>query len=300
MSTNDSNFNLNPNTNLNSISNYDTISGADRIKQINRQETDAINKLFVSNDIDGAVDKINLLNSQRDTVFNTITRRYENAMEKQKLEKKTGVEYDALLNMVQDNATTSKKKQQQIMNDKQKKERMVEINTYYSQRYQAQINLLKFVIKVFAVLLLLGYVRKIGFIPNNIMNALLLIVSVIGGYLVIMKYYDISTRNNMYFDEYDFIFNSGHGHGGESIWEYNKKHLFDPIKDDLDDTVSNVVNITSCVGDNCCGNNTRWDSASNKCVLTASDLKTGDSGTEGSIKTGAVVKTTETVNVDSS
>ena len=56
---------------------------------------------------------------------------------------------------------------------------------------------------VFAVLLLLGYVRKIGFIPNNIMNALLLIVSVIGGYLVIMKYYDISTRNNMYFDEYN-------------------------------------------------------------------------------------------------
>ena len=300
MSTNDSNSNLNPNTNLNSNSKSDTISDVDRLKQINQEETDAINKLFINNDIDGAVDKINFLNTQRDTVFNTITTRYENAMEKQKLEKNTGAEYDALLNMVQDNATTSKKRQQQLMNDKQKKERMVEINTYYSQKYQAQTNLLKLVIKVFVVLLLLGYVRKIGFIPNNIMNALLLIVAVIGGYLVIMKYYDISTRNNMYFDEYDFIFNSGHGHGGESIWEYNKKHFFNPIKDEFDDTVSNVVNITSCVGDNCCGNNTRWDSASNKCVLTASDIKTDDSGTEGSTKTGAVVKTTETVNVDSS
>ena len=90
-----------------------------------------------------------------------------------------------------------------------------------------QIDIIKYIIKISLIILALGYLKKLGIVPQNIIIASMMIVLFFGMVRIIYKMYDFYSRNNMYFDEYDFLLRGeGSTSGQMGIWEYNKKHLF--------------------------------------------------------------------------
>jgi hypothetical protein len=84
------------------------------------------------------------------------------------------------------------------------KMRMVEVNTYYSDKYRAQTGLIKLIIIVCVAFLLVVILMKKNLIPNQVAVVLLVGIILIGGILVTMTYWNITSRDNMVFDEFNW------------------------------------------------------------------------------------------------
>ena len=84
------------------------------------------------------------------------------------------------------------------------KMRMVEVNTYYSDQYQAQASLMKLIIIVSVAFLLIVILMKKKLIPTSVATTLLVGIVLIGAILIVMRYLNITSRSSMVFDEYEW------------------------------------------------------------------------------------------------
>ena len=91
-----------------------------------------------------------------------------------------------------------------VAGSQENKMRMVEINTYYSDKYRAQSGLVKLIIVVVVAFLLVVILMKRELIPREVAIVLIIGILLIGGLLVGLRYWNISSRDNMVFDEFDF------------------------------------------------------------------------------------------------
>ena len=97
-----------------------------------------------------------------------------------------------------------KKNLDSIMHAKNNQQRMTEINTYYSNSYQAHTYTMKLIIYAVVPILLISILSKKNILPPNIARILSTLVMVIVGLLLIMHIADIRRRDNMVYTEYDF------------------------------------------------------------------------------------------------
>ena len=95
----------------------------------------------------------------------------------------------------------SRNELQALKEDNNNKLRMVQINTYFSEKYRDQTELFKLII-YFIIPLILILINK-SLIPKNIGYLIGGIIILVGGYMVVTKIYDINNRNNMNFEEYN-------------------------------------------------------------------------------------------------
>ena len=139
--------------------------------------------------------------------------------------------------------------------------RMLQINTHYGSKFEAKTELLKLSIKVTVPLILVLLLKKFEFLSNSISNILFSIIISIGGIILIRAMWDIETRSEMNFDEYDWKYEDPSTHV-PSIWEYNKKHFFN-----FDNPMKILAeNMGICIGEGCCDNGMYYDNSIQKCV----------------------------------
>ena len=81
--------------------------------------------------------------------------------------------------------------------------RMVDINTYYTEKYRAQTDLMKLIIYFAIPLLLITILANKGIIGNNLAYGLGGLILVIGIIVVLWMLYDINNRDPMNFREYN-------------------------------------------------------------------------------------------------
>jgi hypothetical protein len=171
-----------------------------------------------------------------------------------------------LLQAVEDQLNQAKAKIQGHTNRNDTQMRMVEINTYYGQRYEAQGKLMKKIIMVCLPLLILFILKKKGLLPETIGNYLIGIVIAVGALYIIRSIWDIYTRSNMDFNTYNWEYEQPSAQV-PSIWEYNKANMFN-----YDNLLNNLMkNIGVCIGDSCCAPGTVYDSTSFQCVASNSN-----------------------------
>ena len=137
--------------------------------------------------------------------------------------------------------------------------RMAEINNYYSEKYQAQIYIMKIIVYLCIPILILGILMKNEFIPTKIARILIGIIVGIGVIIVMYQLIDIARRSNMDFSEYKYQFNP------EDV-DVNSNS-----SDSSDSDQPTQTDYTlSCAGEACCpsGNNfgTVWDNTNKRCV----------------------------------
>ena len=162
------------------------------------------------------------------------------------------------------------------------KMRMVEISTYFSEKYRAYNGLFKLIfiwMIPIGLLLYIGnrnpvsekYVSKDN--SNTVFLVLILLVCFIALYQILNLAYDLKLRNNMNFNEYDFGVSfdydkavskySGEGTGdgpdGSGAVAYDERQL-----KKLEDNFN-----LGCIDSSCCADGTMYDSVKKQCVSAA-------------------------------
>ena len=169
-----------------------------------------------------------------------------------------------LLGVVEDQLNKAKDSMNKLQNSNDTKLRLVEINTYYGKRYAAQSNLMKMIILICIPLLILFILRKKGLLPELISKYAIGITIAVGAIFVVRAAWDISTRSNMNFDEYEWNYEDPSSHT-PTKWQYNKEHLFN-----LDNPIKALMNnLGLCVGSNCCANGMYFDKSKQQCTTRA-------------------------------
>ena len=168
------------------------------------------------------------------------------------------------LDIVENELKEAKIRAQALENEKYNKLRLVEINTYYSKRFGAHKEIVKIIVYVCIFMLITIILGKKDILPKYIYIALSGMIVVIGVIAIGKKLIDLSNRDNMNFDEYDWYFDKS-------------KAPSDTNTDPSQQTDPWAIPNVACVGQMCCLSTPGlvYDPEQKVCVLdTTSSLDT--------------------------
>jgi len=147
-----------------------------------------------------------------------------------------------------------------LEDQKYNKLRLVEINTYYGKRYKAHSGLMKTIVIICIPIIILTILANKEILPPKLYAFLMGIILILGILSIGTQLIDISSRDNMNWDEYYWYFNKDKAPSDTTIgditnpWEKNSLSL-------------------TCIGSACCYEGSTYDSTQNICVPDESNLK---------------------------
>jgi hypothetical protein len=239
----------------------------------------------------GLVTKINAIADARIAMFKTISANANILQTGVSQSRVDLVSQMTLLQVVEDQLNAAKEKIQQLNNKNDTQMRLVEINTYYGQRYEAQGGLMQKIIMVCIPLLILFILKKKGILPEMIANYVIGIVIALGTIYILYNVWDIFVRSNMDFNTYDWAYEQPEGQV-PSIWEYNKKNMFN-----FDGILKNLMtNLGVCIGEQCCAPGLTYDNTRMQCVKPPLAQKTVSPFTTMGNLQGTVLRNTDALN----
>jgi hypothetical protein len=204
------------------------------------------------------VDKMNQLSNMRVNLYQTLSgvnNYFENALNTSVGSLKQQV---AAIGIVESELNKAKRRLEILEEEKNNKIRLVEINSYYGDKYAEHSQLMKIIIFTLIPVIILGFLNNKGILPNIIYNILLVIVAFIGAYFFWSRFASIIARDNMNYQEYEWYFDPNAAPAGSSSSS-------DPWLSDS--------NFGTCVGDACCSEGLTYDSNLNECVTSTTKTK---------------------------
>ena len=211
-----------------------------------------------------AISKINELSQMRISMFEELEQMYKSLQGRTAQTRVDLVDQMVVTGVIEKELNNAKINLNALNSDKNSKMRIVEINTYYSQKYRAQASLMKAIIIISLVLLVLGIIAKKGFIPQNIMTGIIGIWILISAIYIIIQMFDLSQRSNMNFDEYNWSWNPNSMNS--SNVQYDKNDNIGPTS--LQDDALNFATSFGfgCIGAKCCADGTTYNKDKKQCV----------------------------------
>lgn len=199
------------------------------------------------------VDKMNQLSNMRINLYQTLSgvnNYYEDA-----LNSSIGTlkEQEVAIKIIENELNKSKTRLQLLQDEKNNKIRLVEINTYYGDKYAEHSQLMKIVIFMLVPIIFLTFLYNKGFLPRTIYYIFISIVALIGGYYFWIRLGSIIMRDNMNYQEYD--------------WSFDPNNISTDASLDTSDPWNTTINFGSCVGDACCAKGLIYDENINQCIL---------------------------------
>jgi len=232
------------------------------------------------------IDKINDVSNARVAMFRSLNQMYDNSVRSSVNSRNDLVHQITALKLVEDELKNAKRHINRMKEDRDNKLRMAELNMYQSDRFDAYVKFLKLVLFVVLPTILIYVLLNIQFFTSPesdsslrlVMKDLLIIVMaaflVYGTYRIIISAYDLSMRNNMNFNSYDFAFDQGDV--GVSVIQYDEEQdkkieaEFDADVGDVQRGVSNlgkVIQDAGCIGQECCASGTIYNKQKHKCIV---------------------------------
>ena len=142
----------------------------------------------------------------RIALFKNMTQMYGNMQNNVSNSRTDLVDQMTVVGVVEEELNNSKANLNKLTNAKNNKVRMVEINTYYSKRYSAHAGVMKLLILICLPLLILAILKKKKLVPGNVATGISSVIIIIGAFLFIRRVWDLSRRDNMNYDEYQWFF----------------------------------------------------------------------------------------------
>jgi hypothetical protein len=141
-----------------------------------------------------------------------------------------------------------------IETDNSNKKRMSQINQYYTQNYQANIAILKYVIYMSVALIVLTVLKTKEYIPPSISTLGTICILAFGSIEIGKKIYDILRRNDFDFDKYD--------------WNFDQSKMDSAQLTQTDtNSLSTLGSFGApCYGPGCCDAGTSWSDVTKKCT----------------------------------
>ena len=205
------------------------------------------------------VEKMNQLSNMRINLYQTLSgvnNYFENALNTSIGSLKQQV---VAIGIVESELNKAKRRLEILEEEKNNKIRLVEINTYYGDKYAEHAQLMKIIIFTLIPIIILGLLNNKGILPSMIFNILLIIISVIGAYFFWRRFASIITRDNMNYQEYDWYFDPNSAPTGSSS---------------NSDPWASSLNYGTCIGDACCSDGMTYDASMNQCVPSTTTTAT--------------------------
>jgi len=155
--------------------------------------------------------------------------------------------------------------------------KLVQVNIYQEKKYASYLDVLKYFTIYCVILLILAILRKRMILSYGFVNLLTMILVVVGGAHLYLKIANISNRNNMKFDEFD--------------WTFNPDKQSDPNQLDTNLHEESRQGGATCVEEACCDTDvTKWCESAGLCILKDSVCvdETSNAVDAGADSTGGV------------
>jgi hypothetical protein len=167
------------------------------------------------------------------------------------------VEQTTAIGIVESELNKSKIKLRNLEEEKNNKIRLIEINSYYGDKYAEHSNLMKIIVWVLLPILILAILNRNGFIPNTFYYILVVIITIIGLIYFWVTLYSIFYRDSMNYQEYDWNFNPN-----KAPKENSSSVASNPWA-----SPSFSFNGGTCIGNACCTKGMTWDPSLNQCII---------------------------------
>ena len=243
------------------------------IQSLQSMEQDLFNSLetnpnLTSQQQQKIIEKINQISQMRINLYKTLSSvnsYYQTALV---TSQGTLKEQSSAIQIVENELNQAKERLRLIEEEKNNKIRLVEINSYYGDKYAEHSSLMKIIIFMLVPVIILTLLNKKGFLPNTIYYGLISIIAAIGGYFIWMRIGSIIMRDNMNYQEYDWMFDPKSAPTGSS--------------NSSDPWFNSSINIGTCIGQECCSEGQIYDTSLNLCVIGTSPTNTTNTSSTNS------------------
>jgi len=212
------------------------------------------------------IDEMNKTAMTRGQLYQNLLTIYENQQSEVADVRQDLVDQKTVVKIFEDEMNKAKANFNAIKQQSANKLRMVEINTYFGKKYQAYGNMLKIVVFACLPLILLALLGKRRILPSGLTRGLSILIVAIAGYLILRRWIDLLSRDNMVFDEYNWQFDPARvqqtagGAGGS----FDLRKTADGWAEKFAKSFG-----VGCFGSECCSDGMRYDANQNKCVDAA-------------------------------
>lgn len=204
------------------------------------------------------IDRINQISQTRINLYASLKDMYSYYQQDVSDSRNTMNNQMVSVDVIENELNDSKRRLNLLEAQKNNKIRLVEINTYYGKQYDAHKQIMQIVAIVCIPVLILTVLANKGIIPPKLNSLMIGIIIIIGLFIIGSKIIDLSNRDNMNFDEYDWYFNKDEA-PTTSTEENTNTSESDPW----------ATPTYTCSGAECCYDNSTYDEAQNKCIPNA-------------------------------
>ena len=239
------------------------------IQSLQKMEQDLFNSLesnpnLSTDEQKKLIEKMNQLSNMRINLYQTLSgvnNYFQSALSTSVNSLK---EQSIAIGIVEDELNRAKARLRLLEEEKNNKIRLVEINTYFGDKYAEHSQLMKIIIFTLIPVIILTFLNSKYLLPNMFYYPLLIIVAFIGAYYFWVRFSSIIMRDNMNYQEYNWYFDANAAPKGSSSSE---------------DPWASNMNLGTCIGNACCSDGLVYDSALNQCVKPTTDITTATTTT---------------------
>lgn len=160
----------------------------------------------------------------------------------------------AALDILENQLNETKRRMNLLEDDKYNKLRLVEINTYFGKRYNAHSRLMQTIVIICILVIITAVLANWGILSSNWYIFIVGKIIIIGVIILGFQLVDMSNRDNMNWDEYNFYF--------------DKQNAPSDNNEGIPSDPWGTPSIT-CIGSACCYAGSTYDDKTNNCVPNA-------------------------------
>lgn len=201
---------------------------------------------------DSIINKINEIAQMRANLYKNMSGVFSFYQNNVSSARDTLMEQSSAVEIVEHELNEAKRRLKLIEQEQADKLRLVEINTYYGERYADHTSIMKIIIIICLPIMLLSFLSNKGFLPPTIYAILVIIIAVVGLIYIAKQLLHTMSRDNMNYQEYNWDFKTSQAPpvdtsnpSGPNPWK-----------------TSGVM----CMGQACCYDGNIYHATLNKCV----------------------------------
>jgi tetrahydromethanopterin S-methyltransferase subunit G len=227
------------------------------ISQLQKEEKSIYDKLndvsLTPDEKKQLINKINEISQMRLNIYSNMNDMYSYYQKNVEASRTTLGQEVAAIDIIENELNEAKKRLNEMEEKKNNELRLVEINTYYGKKYNAHTNIMKTIVLFCIPVIILAFLANIGFLPPKLYMFLAGIVIIICCIIIGYQLIDLSNRDNMNWDEYNWYFD-------------RSKAPTDTVE--TSNTSSNpwLTGSITCIGSECCFTGSTYDANKNMCV----------------------------------
>jgi hypothetical protein len=160
----------------------------------------------IQQQINDKFSQIDNLTKLRTNIFETIKANYGITQSDYNIQRRSYAQQLVALNIIENDLTNTSSQLKKSMTIRDNAERMVGVNNYYTRRYESHADIMKHIIFYCGIIIIAIFLMKMGVVTDEIASLIIIIALCIGIIVVGKKVYDLSRRNNIDYDKYNFPF----------------------------------------------------------------------------------------------